>query len=305
MVMPNFIILGAAKSGTTALYHYLKQHLQVYMSFLKETEFFAFEGEKLNFTGPGDMPRASITTLEAYQAQFSGVTQEIAIGEASPLYLYSPKAPERICHYIPNAKLVVILRSPIERAYSQYLMFIRDGREPSLDFATALAEETRRQQKNWAWGWNYVDVGFYYSQLKRYFEIFDPTQIKIYLYEDLKTSPVELIQDLFGFIGVDSTFIPDMSKKPNISGIPKNQILHQFTTQSNFLRSISKPVVPSAVRGKISKMLRDQVNRDLLKPKISPEIHEKLILTFQDDILNLQDLIQRDLSAWTKRDLNR
>jgi hypothetical protein len=297
-IMPNFVILGAAKSGTTALYHYLKQHPQVYMSPLKETEFFAFEGETLNFKGPGDMPRASVTTLAAYQAQFAGVTNEIAIGEASPLYLYSPKAPERIHHYIPQAKLIVILRSPVERAYSQYLMFIRDGREPFLDFAKALAEEQTRQRKHWAWGWHYVDVGFYYPQLKRYFDRFDPNQIKVYLYEDLKTDPTGLLQDLFGFIGVDPTFMPDISKKSNVSGIPKNQVLHQFVTQSNPLKTLSKPFVPAAVRGQVAKALRTQVNRDLLKPELAPESRAQLRGIFHDDILKLQDLLQRDLSAW-------
>jgi Sulfotransferase domain len=295
MLMPDFLIIGAAKSGTTALYHYLKQHPEIYMSPTKETEFFAFEGETLNFCGPGDMPRRSITCLEDYQAQFQGVSTEKAIGEASPLYLYSAKASERICHYVPHAKLIAILRDPIERAYSQFLMFVRDGRETTLDFATALREEDSRIQNNWAWGWHYTQVGFYYPQLKRYFDTFNSEQIKVYLYEDLNRNSIAVLQEIFGFLGVDEMFLPDISVKHNISGMPKNKLLHDFFAKPNPVRLALRPLLPAELR----KQMRVNVNnQNLSKPQLSPEIREQLIPVFREDILQLQDLIQRDLSAW-------
>jgi hypothetical protein len=296
MIMPNFLIIGAAKSGTTALYHYLKQHPQIYMSPLKETEFFAFEGKPLDFQGPGDMPRKSITNLEDYQAQFRGVSTEIAIGEASPVYLYNSKAPQRIFHYIPDAKLIVILRDPIERAYSQFLMFIRDGRESIRDFAKALQEEETRQDNNWAWGWQYTKVGLYYVQLKRYFDLFDQNQIKVYLYEDLKNSEHNLLQNIFMFLDVDETFIPDISFKPNISKIPKNEFIHALLTNPNSLVMTAKYLFPSRLRQIITTNLK---NKNLFKPpQLSPEIRKQLLPVFHEDILQLQELIQRDLSAW-------
>lgn len=295
MIMPNFLIIGAAKSGTTALYHYMKQHPQIYMSPLKETEFFAFEGEKLDFYGPGDMPRHSITKLEDYQAQFQNVSNEIAIGEASPAYLYISAASDRIQQHIPDAKLIVILRDPVERAYSQFLMFIRDGRETTFDFATALQLEETRASKNWAWGWRYIDLGFYHLQLKRYFDKFDPGQIKVYLYEDLSKNPISVLQDVFCFLGVDETFVPDISVRHNISGMPKNKIIHSFLARPNLIKTALRPLLPTSLRKQLAKDLRD---KNFSKPTLSSEMRSQLIDIFREDILQLQDLIQRDLSAW-------
>lgn len=295
MVMPDFLIIGAAKSGTTALYHYLKQHPQIYMSPTKETEFFAFEGEILNFQGPGDMPRRSITHIDDYQAQFQGVVDETAIGEASPLYLYSSKAPERISHYVPQAKLIVILRDPIARAYSQFLMFIRDGRETIFDFATAIQAEEARIHSNWAWGWHYTKLGFYYVQLKRYFDRFSPNQIQIYLYEDLNSKPIDVLQNIFDFLEVDATFVPDISVKHNISGMPKNEAIHRFLTKPHAIKTMLKPLVPTSLSQQLK---RNWTNQNLSKPQLLPEVRSHLIPVFQDDILKLQDLIQRDLSTW-------
>ena len=147
MTIPNFIVLGAAKAGTTALYHYLGQHPEVCMSRTKETNFLALKDDPLDFRGPGDrdyITRFSVTTLDGYRDQFRGCGAKPAIGEASPLYLYSPKAPGLIGEVVPDAKLIVILRNPIDRAYSAFLHLVRDGRETVLDFGEALRLEDER-----------------------------------------------------------------------------------------------------------------------------------------------------------------
>lgn len=294
-MMPNFLIIGAAKSGTTALYHYMKQHPQIYMSPVKETEFFAFEGKKLDFCGPGDMPRHSITKLEDYQTQFDNVSTEIAVGEASPAYLYIPEASARIQYHIPNAKLIAILRDPVERAYSQFLMFIRDGRETTFDFATALQLEQTRASENWAWGWRYVDLGFYHFQLKQYFDRFNREQIRVYLYEDLSKKPIHVLQDIFCFLNVDETFVPDISVRHNISGMPKSKIVHSFLTRPNLIKTALRPLLPISLRKQLTKDLRE---KNFSKPMLSSEMRSQLVNGFRDDILKLQDLIQRDLSSW-------
>ena len=295
-MMPNFIILGAAKSGTTALYHYLQQHPQIYLSPIKETEFFAFEGEDLNFQGPKDMPRLSITTLEDYQAQFDGVEDETAIGEASPVYLYSSKAPERIHNYLPDAKLIVILRNPVERAYSQFLMFVRDNREPLRDFMQAVDEEETRIAQNWAWGWHYVRVGLYYQQLKRYFERYQQEQIEVYLYEELKSNPEGVLKDIFNFLEVDVNFIPNTSVKHNVSGIPQNQLIHSWLYDKNLIKKVVKPFLPEKLRKEIFIKLKKK--QKLHKPKLTKEIKQQLLPYFKEDILKLQELIAKDLSGW-------
>lgn len=141
MTMPNFLIVGAQKAGTTSLHYYLKQHPQIYMRPRKEPHF--FEGMHWDFYRPGRIMLA-VTDLADYQALFEGVTDEKAIGEASASYLYSPKAPTLIKRSIPDARLIAILRNPPDRAYSNFLHCVRGGRESIVDFAEALRVEEER-----------------------------------------------------------------------------------------------------------------------------------------------------------------
>ena len=291
--LPNFLIIGAAKAGTTALHEYLQQHPQIYMTPTKETNFFAFEGAEINFHGIGDeaLKEISITDWETYQAQFAAVTTEKAIGEACPSYLYYPQAASRIKHYIPHARLIVILRNPVERAYANFLHTVRDDRETHGDFALALQDEPQRIANNWEWFWHYIQVGFYGKQLQHYYELFPANQIKIYLYEDLKHNAIALLQDLFSWLEVDNTFVPDMAFRPNKSGMPKNKLLHQVLTKPNPLKTILKPLFPAKLRQKIQ-------HQNLNTPQLSLAIKEQLLNIYRADILQCQDLIERDLSAW-------
>ncbi len=301
MIMPNFLIIGAAKSGTTALYAYSKQHPEIYVSPLKEPRFFAFEGEKVDFCGPGSdvFNQETITNLEAYRALFNRVSDEKAIGEASPAYLCVPKAAECIYHYIPDVKLIVILRQPAERAYSSFLHTVRAGVEVNTDFTHALQEEEKRILNNWGFIWRHKTLGFYYPQLKPYFDRFNRNQIKVYLYEDLCRKPVELMQDLFQFLGVDDKFIPDISHKFNATGIPQNRFLYDllFTKKSPIkpIKNFFRALFPDKLRKPLAKELRGKL---LVKPTISPEIKKQLTQEYREDILKVQDLIQRDLSKW-------
>jgi hypothetical protein len=293
MTMPNFLIIGAAKAGTTALHTYLRQHPQVYMTPEKETNFFAFEGESINFQGPGDraLKDFSIIDLPTYQAEFRGVINEVAIGEACPIYLYNYQAPKRIKNYIPNVRLIAILRNPVARAYANYLHLIRDDREPLPDFALALEDEANRIANNWEWFWHYRQLGYYSSQLKRYYDIFDRNQIKVYLYDDLRSNSLALLEDIFQFLEVESSFIPDLDIKPNKSGMPKNKIAHYFLTKPNPVKTILKPLFPNNLRQKIQ-------HQNLNTPQLSEEIKAKLTAIYREDILQCQDLIKRDLSGW-------
>jgi hypothetical protein len=297
--MPNFLVIGAGKAGTTALYEYLDQHPQIYMSPVKETNFFALEGERAVFRGPGVQERInswSVTNIEDYQALFDRASDETALGEACPLYLYSPKAPGRIRHHVPDAKLIAILRNPVERAYSAFTHLIRDGREPFDNFERALEEEETRIADNWPWIWHYKRVGFYHKQLSRYFDIFDREQIKIYLYDDLRVEPTNVLPDMFRFLGVDAGFTTNVSTKHNVSGVPKNKALHSFLMTANPIKESIKPLVPTKLRRRMVLGVR---NRNLDRPpQLSPELRRQLIGVFREDVLNLQDFVQRDLGNW-------
>jgi hypothetical protein len=260
--MPNFLIIGAAKAGTTSLYEYLKQHPQIWMSPVKETNFFALEGETLDFRGPDDqnyINKFSITKIEDYLNLFQGIENQVAIGEASPLYLYHPKAPKRIQHYIPNVKLIVILRNPVDRAYSSFLHLVRDRREPLRIFAQALREEDVRIRSSWEHIWHYKQMGFYYVQLNQYFNRFGKQQIRVYLFDDFINNTVCTLKNIFQFLGVNDSFIPNMSIRHNVS-IPKKQ--------------------------------------NSIELMLEIEVRKRLIEEYREDILKLQELLQQDLSKW-------
>jgi hypothetical protein len=298
MVMPNFLIIGAAKAGTTSLYYYLNQHPEIYLPPLKEPHFFSYEGEELHFKAPGDrealINQSAITKLQDYQNLFSQISTEKAVGEASPSYLYVPKAAERIKFYIPDAKLIAILRHPVDRAYSaflhQYRASVAQGFAGLSDFAQALEEEETFIRDNWMPLYHFKNGGFYCAQLKHYYTFFHPDQIKIYLYEDLTKNSAGMLQDIFRFLEVDDSFSPDVSVKANISGVPRNNVLYKLF-KNNAIKSLLKPFLPKGIGQMFDQYM-------LSKPKLSPEVRQLLIDAYREDILKLQDLIQRDLSKW-------
>lgn len=300
MRMPNFLIIGAGRSGTTSLYRYVRQHPEVYMSPVKEPNFFSWDGVSPIFRGPGDRLHLSLVRdIQHYRKLFEGATNEKALGEASPSYLYRARAIERIKHHIPNARLIAILRHPAERAYSQYLGMAACGRE-QLSFPQAIRAEEDRIRRNWEGDWHYVRPGFYAAQLKRYYQVFDRKQIRVYLYEDLKSEPVRLMQDVFSFLGVDDTFIPDTSIRHNPSGIPKNKVLSAFLVflGRNPIRPLLKPFFPARLRERINDHVAGFFARNLVKPPLPLPIRTQLVEVYREDILRLQELISRDLSKW-------
>jgi hypothetical protein len=303
---PNFLIIGAAKSGTTALWHYFRQHPQIYMSPRKHTRFFAYEVEDPGFRGPGcenpslhyTMPYA-VADIRAYHALFAGATSETAIGEASHSYLYGPRAAERIQEYAPEMKLVAVLRNPAERAFSHYRQLIRDGREPLDDFVRALEEEDARICDQWWPDFHYVQVGLYHAQLERYFERFQRDQIKVYLYEDLNSDPSDVLRDVFRFLDIDEGFVPEATVRYNASGIPKNEALHLLLQKLRRIRPVVERFVPQKQYGRLLRIGSNLHNRNLASPQLSPQVRKRVTNEyFREDILKLQDLIQRDLSAW-------
>lgn len=296
MTLPNFLIIGAAKSGTTALYHYLRQHPQVYMCPQKETNFFAYGERKVRFTGPRDANDSDfiITTLERYEEQFAAVSDELAVGEASPWYLYSAEAAANIQRRIPDAKLVTVLRNPVDRAFSSYLHAFKDGRE-SLSFEEGLLAEEDRIARGWEPLWHYRRAGLYAGQVERFLDLFSRDQMRFYLYEDLLENPGGLFGDIYRFLGVDPDFVADTSVKPNASGVPKNQLLGRLLLQPNLFKRTVKPLLPERLRYELSQRLNQRL---LEKPPLSEETRKRLLSGYKNDILTLQDLIGRDLSVW-------
>lgn len=297
MTLPNFLIIGAAKSGTTAIYTYIKQHPQIYMSPRKELRFFS------NITPPPNVPKEyiheGVSTLEEYESFFDGVRDEKAYGESSPMYLYTPGTAERIKATLPHVKLFAILRNPVDRAYSAYTHGLRDWIEPATTFEEALALEQERIRAGWGMLWHYTQAGFYYEQLKRYYEIFDPSQIMVVLHDDLVQDVDGLLRKLFIYLDVDPDFKPDTTSRPNASGFPKNEALHKWMRrlfyEDNIIKDISAKVFPRSFRKSVVRNVR-KVN--LEKRRLPEKTREELQEVFHEDIQKLEGLLNRDLSKW-------
>jgi hypothetical protein len=295
MDVPHCLIIGAPRSGTTSLYNYLQQHPQVLMSALKETRFFAYEGQAVDYQGPADeyaYNRDTVTDPEAYRQLFADRAPGQITGEASPVYLYrGGRAAERIQHHVPDAKLIAIFRNPVERAYSDFLNMVRLGWEPLRDFGRALAEEEQRIAARWSPYYHYQAKGFYAEQLQPYLKRFDRAQMRFYLHEELRQDAASLMEDLFTFVGVDHRMSVDTTARHNRSGLPRNAALHRLLTHPTTERVMRGPL--RAVRT----TLRDW-NTAPDKPPMSPAIRAELQETYRDDIRRLQDILGRDLSPW-------
>lgn len=296
--MPTFLVIGAMKAGTTALYAYLDQHPSVYMSPVKEPNFFAFEGEPPAFQapidqGPEGINRTSITDLAAYRRLFADAPPGAARGEASHWYLYWPAAPARIQHHLPEAQLVALLRNPVERAYSEFLHFVRDGHEPLTDFAEALDAEPGRIARGWALG-RYVDRGRYHQQLQRYTARFDPDQLRVYLFDDFIADPEAVLRDLFAFLDVDPNVDITASRRVNKSGVPQRRWLHYLLTAAQPLRETAVRWLPERVVDWANALK----NQNLEKPPMDSAVRARLVDIFRPEVRRLETLIDRDLSHW-------
>ena len=268
------------------------------MSPLKETNFFIFDGGRPDFAGPrGEiLNRDIVYKLNDYKALFKNVKDEKAIGEASPRYICSPGTAYRIRSRLPQCKLVAILRNPVDRAFSSFSMYKRDGFEPCETFEEAIADEPRRIAERWAFA-IHVQRGFYAHQLEEYFNVFPREQIRVYLYDDLLQHPIELLKNICRFIGVDDKYVPDVSKKHNVSGMIENPVLRFLWTKTHSVRS-ALPIMPKKLRQSVSQFF---ISRSMVKLELAEQTWCQLLDLYKEDILKLQHLIQRDLSMWYSR----
>lgn len=302
MTLPNFLVIGAAKAGTNALFHYLRQHPQVYMSPWKEPKFFAFESpEDLGFRAANgrEAPVNATVVLDRrkYEQLFDGARLERALGEASPQYLYVEKAPARIKSLVPDMKLVAVLRNPIDRAFSSYQHLVRDGLEP-LDFGSALDAEPARIAENYAFLYRYTDLGFYTRQLDRYGKLFPADQLLILLYDDLRRDAQASCRQVFSFLDVDDGFVPGRSEEPNRSGLPRNRLVHRLLNPSTPTKRRLWQVTPSALREPLLRLQTRMVNRNLERQSMPPRERDRLRAVFEEEVAELERRLDRDLSAW-------
>ena len=277
MPLPTFLVIGAAKAGTTSLYHYLRQHPQVFMSATKEARYYWSE-----WRDAPEQPPPAITTFAAYRRLFDGAGEGQAIGEASPQYLTSPTAPGRIAADLPGVRLIVSLRDPVERAYSSYLgrrCGGSEGRAP----ADALSP-----------GSYYVRTSLYAEALRRYLALFPRPHLKVLLFEDLCGDAAAVMRDLFAFLDIDPDYPPRLDVRHNPAHAPRSVWANRLLMAS---AAGVRELLPEPWRG--TGMAR-RLQRPLLREPdpLPAALRAELRQAFRDDVLATEALIGRSLQHW-------
>lgn len=311
-MLPNFFIVGAPKAGTDDLYYQLDQHPQIYVSPLKEPCFFSSEiraelfdeslqtgiraaAESLrDYLDGGATDKrfgGIITRLEDYERLFLRVGSESAIGEGSVCYLWSSSAASNIAANVPDARIIIVLMDPAERAYHQYLKSLSDG-NVTHSFRTHLDLALRAQRQTLNLYHPFLDFGCYAEQVRRYTEHFPAEQIHISLYEDRLADPAGWFRRILQFLGVDDSFVP---RAVDIPSRPRLVRLKFFETSGlRQARARFGKLVPAAGKSKIRHLLYKGEH----ELKLLPEDRAVLVRYYQNDILELQRILRRDLSTW-------
>ena len=298
---PNFLVLGAAKTGTTSVYAYLQQHPEVFLP-TKETFFFISELYRDNHLPyPAQRPKEEIVFDEAaYLAPYAEAGDAKAFGEVATGYLcYHEHAIPRIKATLgSDVKLLAILRQPVERAYSGYTFFRRDLHE-KLDWESALAAEAERTEKGWDFMWAYAAHSHYAASVRAYQEAFP--NMRVFFFDDLRADPAAFMREVFEYLGVDPNVSLDLSEK-NVSGAPKSKAFQALVTQDNPVKKILRPLLRALAGRETRHRMRQWLKARNVgdKDRMTPVQFNAMLPAFQEDIRDLERLTGRDLSAWLK-----
>lgn len=303
MSLPDLFLIGAQKAGTTSLHHWLGQHPQVLMSRIKEPGFFSWldwmdldggpepdEGSTwrpgLAALAPPIRDRQTYESLfadaEALRLRFQGIC---AVGESSTDSLYAPHAAARVAELVPDAKVVVLLRQPAERAWSNWRHARRQGREPIEDFEAALDAEPERIAARWGPMWHYTAKSRYAPQLDRWLRRFD---VHVVLTDELDADPVGVCQAIYRHVGISADFLTDCRSRYNVGSAPRG-----IQQEGQLHRALV------ALGARVPWPYRRQVRDRLFPtPKMDPALRARVTARFVDDIDATEALIGEGLSAW-------
>ena len=304
MKRPDFFIVGAAKSGTTSLSHYLRQHSEIFMP-----------SRELNFFASDLRLRRDVLTKERYLSYFSNIPPDsIRVGEKSVSYLYSKQAASEIKAFCPEARIIIMLRNPVDLIYSLHSYLVGVGWEDICDFELALAVENERKR-----GLRiprdtphpdfllYRELARLTEQVRRYLDTFGRENIKVIIYEDFKNATSKVYRDALGFLGVDNAFQPDFFVKNPNRGV-RSKILHQI-----FARMLARPperarkLAHWSLAPEIRQVLRETVLRVNLqsrpRPPMDCNLRNLLQAEFASEVVQLSQMLGCDLTLWIKEDM--
>ncbi len=295
---PNFFIVGAQKSGTSALAGWLQQHPNVFMSLPKEPGYLAFLEQGYPFPdGYGGRAPASdwvINDERTYLELFSTAsTQETVLGDASTWYFSVNGTAQRIKQFSPEARILVILRNPADRAYSAWCHARRDKLEPCERFSEALDMEQERGEVEFLL--RYYQMGLYSEALSEYLRVFDPSRLLVLFYEDLLGDEQTLWAKLCKFLAIDSLDRPPPQRRLNRSGQPRSELMQRMLKSYPLRKAVQRLIPYSGAT-----MIKEKLDRVNLRrfPPLDPVNRKHLQELYRQDIEQLENLTGRDLRAW-------
>lgn len=301
MALPDFLIAGVPKAGTTGLHAALVRHPQLFLPRVKEPKFFLTDGPPPTSGGPGDVQtyQQHVWRRADYEALFDPAPAGMLRGEATPFYLYDRQAHRRIHRLIPDVKVILVLRDPVDRAHSNWAHLRTDGLEPEADFLAACAQETRRRDAGWADFWHYLAMGCYGSQVRDLFELFSREQVLIIRYRDLRDSAAATLDKVCGFLGVQSGVIdevPWQNVSRQVPDTPLNDSIRFLLRNGGRFGQHFPLPVRAAFRGPLLAVLhRRQRGR---RAKLTREQRSALIPQFADDIRLLEEITGNSYGDW-------
>lgn len=283
MAMPDFFVIGAFKSGTTALHYMLRKTPNIFFHpTIKETNFFA----------PDSQLEFRIESRSEYEDLFRSASRGQKIGEVCPSYLLSEVAAGTMQREVPDAKLIAVLRDPVDRAYSEFMMYIRNGVRTMEDLRPQLEREMRgdllpRDRP-------VLPQGLYAKQLSRFFCAFPDYNIKVVLHSELANNGLATINDILQFLEVPLIQSLSADNIYNVSGLPRSMVAQRVINKIRQKRRLVKRVIPERLHAPLMRM----ANTNLRKITMAPELRARLIEYYRADILMLQGRIDKDLDAW-------
>ncbi|MEM9565491.1 MAG: sulfotransferase [Actinomycetota bacterium] len=291
MFNPSFFVIGAYRSGTTTLYRMLRQHPGVFLPLEKEPNWLAVED---NPEASHILRERSVADRVAYEALYADRRADQVPGDISPEYLRNPHVAGHLASVAPGARLVAVLRNPVDRAWSDFLLHRRDGNETCETLVEALGQQSARTTNGDHRAGHYLDSGLYATQLRRYLDHFPADQLQVHLFEDLKTDLDGTMRSIFAHIGVDPDVEVEGEQPINASGIPRNPVVATALKARSHLRPYVSRSVLERARPLWDRVLSTQLDR----PSLSPADRRVLLDHYADEIPELARLLDRDLSHW-------
>lgn len=287
--LPDFIVIGAPRSGTTWLYKQLAQHPAVFLPENKEPRFFAVAGREVGpFTGPGDDVWSSgLVAAQADYEQLFAAAGDACKGEASTDYLYQGAyAAPRLRELVPDVRIVAILRDPVQRAHSAWRLLTHSGHE-TLSFEDGLAAEPQRIADGWAWWWHYSQHGFYARNLRPYVETFGADQLLVLPYDDIEHDPQRFLDTVTEFIGISPVAGRELAERVNEAPLTRSV---RKSARETSLKSVVKGAVPDPA-WRAARRVLDRFT--LYKPPVGEEARSTLLDAYRADSQQLEELLGR------------